>query len=176
MAFIDLSLQLSSAQAITTTAASTNIYDITGAGSGNAPNQEFGNATVFGADIGAGDGVAMPTVYVDVTTAFQTGDGATLTIALQAAIDNGSNAPGSYTTLLSTGVFAASVLTASNRLLTFQIPPLTLGQSLPRFYRLYYTVGTGTFSAGALTAGIAFNLPAGVGGTLYPANYTVYTV
>ena len=59
MAYLDGNLQLSVAQAITTTAASTTIFDVTGAGSGNATNMTFGTtnagvAILPGIDLGAG--------------------------------------------------------------------------------------------------------------------------
>jgi hypothetical protein len=175
--FLDDLVKLSAAQAITSTAASTNIYDVTGAGSGNAPNMiggvtSSGNALI-GFDIGAGDGIAIPEVFVDVTTAFTTGDAATLTISLQAAPDNGSNAPGTYVTLSSTAVLTAAQLTA-NASFQFQVPPVpktTFGQAMPRFYRLNYTVGTGTFSAGALNANIVLNPSQATKIQNYPSNF-----
>lgn len=175
MAFFDQTLLLSSAQAITTTAASTNIYDITGAGSGNAPTITFGTATKFGADMGIGDGVAIPSLFMTVGTAFVSGGGATLTVSIEAAPDNGSNAPGSYVVLAATQAFTASQLTAG-AVLILPIPPVApikLGEALPRFYRVNYTVATSTFSAGAVTSVILLNPPSGLVGTLYPSNFTV---
>lgn len=173
MAFFDQTLLLSSAQAITATAASTNIYDITGAGSGNSPGVSFGNATTFGADMGIGDGVAVPYLLMTVGTAFVSGGGATLTVQIQSAPDNGSNAPGSYVTLSATQAFTAAQLTAGAVLL-LPIPPVApikLGEVLPRFYRINYTVGTSTFSAGTVTSVILLNPPSGLVSTLYPNNF-----
>lgn len=175
--FLDNLVQFSTAQAITATAASTNIYDVTGAGSGNAPNMiggvtSSGNALI-GFDIGAGDGIAIPEVYCNVTTAFVTGGSATLTIQLQAAPDNGSNAPGSYVTIVQTAVLTAAQL-AANSSFQFQVPevpPSTFGEAMPRFYRLNYVVATSTFSAGNLSANLVLNPSNGTKVQNYPANY-----
>lgn len=172
--FLDTTLRLSNAQAITSTAASTNIYDVTGAGSGNAPTIAFGTATTFGADIGLGDGAAFPAAILNVGTAFVSGGGATLTISVQAAPDNGSNAPGTYVTLASTQAFTAAQLVAGAQIL-IPIPPvapIAPGEDLPRFYRINYTVGTSTFSAGTITAYLGINPAAGGVSIQYPSNFT----
>ena len=150
-----------------------SIYDITGAGSGNAPRLVFGNAAVFGEDIGSGDGLAKPYLIVTIPTTFTTGSGATLSIAIQSAIDNGANAPGTYITLAQTQAFAAAQLTAGSIILLPipPVPPVASGQRLPRFYRADYIVGTGTFTAGAVTAYIGIN-PTTFGEIgQYPENY-----
>lgn len=175
--FLDALVQLSTAQAITATAASTNIYDVTGAGSGNAPNMiggvtASGNALI-GFDIGDGDGIAIPQVYVDVSTSFVSGGGATLTVQLQAAPDNGSNAPGTYVTIYQSAALTAAQL-ANTAELQFQVPevpPSTFGEAMPRFYRLNYVVATSTFSAGAVNANIVLNPSNGTKLRNYPSNY-----
>jgi len=169
MAFFDNTLVLSTAQAITVSASSSSIYDITGAGSGNAPNQIIGNATVFGADLGIGGGVATPYLLMNVTAAFVSGGGGTLQVGVQAAIDSASS-PGTYTTIVQTGLFTAAQLSAGQNLL-IPLPPVTIGEALPRFYRVYYTVATAVFSAGKVTSVILLNPPAGKAGTLYPNNF-----
>lgn len=169
MAFFDQSLLLSSAQAITSTAASTNLYDVTGAGSGVAPVMTFGNAAKAQFDIGVGDGSAIPYLLMNIGTTFTTSNAATLQVQIQAAVDS-TNSPGAYTTIVETDAFAVSVLTAGATLL-LQIPKVTLGESLPRFYRVNYVVGTGVFTAGAVTSVILLNPPSGLTGTLYPSNF-----
>ena len=175
--FLDALVQLSNAQAITSTAASTSIYDVTGAGSGNAPNMIGGitstGAALIGFDIGDGDGFAIPEVHCNVTTAFVSGGGATLQILLQAAPDNGSNAPGTYVTIFESAVLTVAQLTAGARV-QFQIPevpPTTFGEAQPRFYRLDYVVGTSTFSAGNLSANIVLNPSNGTKLGNYPSNF-----
>lgn len=166
-----------SSQTITSSVTSTSIVDITGAGSGNAPSMigAGGLNTAMGVDIGQGDGMAIPYVYMDVVTAFVSAGGALMTVSLQAAPDNGSYSPGTYTTLYTSVAFTAANLSAAQNLI-FQVPPRAImgqpGEALPRFYRLSYTVTSSTFSAGAVNAGIMLNPPAGLTNTLYGSNIT----
>lgn len=170
MAFLDNALLLSNAQAVTTTAASSTIYDITGAGAGNPPPVSFGTATVFGADMGTGDGMARPTCLFTIPTAFTAGGAATLTIQIQAATDNGSNQPNSYTTLWQTDALPVASLTAG-ALMNVPLPPVVIGEALPRFYRFNYVVATGPMLTGKITAAIMLNPPTQVS-IQYPANFT----
>lgn len=168
MAYFDLLTQLSSAQAITATADSTNVFDITGAGVGVAPSMigSGGVNTAIGLDFGAGDGVAVPEVFVVVTTA-GTGSG-TITISLSAAPDNGSYSPGTYTVIYSSAAFVGTALTKGSAL-KFSVPPIAPGQALPRFYKLTYTV-SGSATA-TFTADIMLNAPDLRDPTLYGNNY-----
>jgi len=173
----DALLNLSTAQAVTVTAAS-SVYDVTGAGSGNAPNMigglsSTGATLVIGDDIGAGDGFAIPEIFWNVPTAFTgTVNGSTLTIQLQAAPDNGSYSPGTYVTLLQTEPFSTTILTAGASG-QFQIPPVPPGFGLaaPRFYRLNYSV-SGSFTTGLITANIVINPSQPTKLQNYPSNYT----
>lgn len=172
--FTDISIQFSSAQAITVTANATNLYDVTGAGSGTAPTMIGGNAGVIGMDIGAGEGVAVPYLVMVVTTAFVSAGGATMQVTLQSAPDNGSNVAGTYTVLYTSAVFTVANL-ALGETLVVPVPPRPLsgqpGTALPRFYQVVYTVATSTFSAGKVTTGLLLNPPTSLTGTLYPNNY-----
>lgn len=128
-------------QAITGTADSAGIVDVTGAGSGNLPTMIDGFPAVntdLGSDYGAGDGIAIPHVLVTVTTAGTTAD--TITISLEWAPDNGSGGQGAYTTLVSTPAFTGSSLVAGT-VIDIPVPPVTTlaGESKPRFYKLVYT-------------------------------------
>ena len=173
--FVDSILQLSNAQAITTSAASTVIYDITGAGSGNAPSQVYGinpstgAAVSPGADIGTGDGCAIPYVVFNITTT-GTGTG-TVAFAIQAAPDNGGNSPGTYVTLSNSNAFVGTTLLKGNQI-ALPIPPfaqIAPGMGLPRFYRAYYTqTGNGAVS---VTANIVLNPALGYVSTQLPPNY-----
>lgn len=167
MAFLDNALNFSTAQAITTTAASTSVYDVTSAGSGNSPAMTgtSGLNTAMGFDIGTGDGT-RPEVQVNVTTA-GTGAG-TITIQLQAAPDNGSYSPGSYSTIYQSTAFVGTSL-AVNQVITFPVPEIIPGEALPRFYRLNYVV------SGSATASFTANLLINPGSVrvaqLYGKNY-----
>ena len=181
--FVDNSLSFqtggwTSGQAVSSTAAGTNIIDITGAGSGNAPGQINGAGaanTAIGADYGQGDGMSIPYLYVAVTVA-GTGTG-TITISLAAAPDNGSYSPGTYTTILTTPAFTGSTLTLGSYYIAqvpptlFNIPGSYKGQALPRFYKLTYTVAS---TAGAtFVAGFVTNPPSALQGNAYNLNYIV---
>lgn len=159
---------LSSAQAITTSAASSNLYDVTGAGSGTAPSMTFGNGD-NGFDIAGGSGSTRPTAYWTVTTN-GTGTG-TIAFAVQAAPDNGSNAPGTYTTLAQTEAYVGTTLDVGD-VIELPIPPynkIKAGMGVPRFYRFYYTqTGDGAVS---VTGFIGVNFPTGYEGTQYGNNF-----
>lgn len=168
MAFYDAPLVLSSAQAITTSVASTLIYDVTGAGSGNTPAISFGNGPI-GFDIAGGDGMTRPSVMWTITTN-GTGTG-TVSFAIQAAPDNGSNAPGTYKTLAATEAFVGTTLDTGD-IIVLPIPPYNLiepGMGMPRFYRLYYIqTGDGAVST---TGQIGMNFPTGYEVTQYGNNF-----
>ena len=167
-------------QAITSTVDSSTVIDVTGAGSGNQPTMSNGiNSTGYpnnaiGFDIGQGDGIAIPWVVMTINTTFVSAGNATLQVFLQAAPDNGSYSPGTWTTLYESGVFTTAQLTTAETLM-FQVPPRAItgqpGEALPRFYKLSYTVASSTFSAGKVVSGIVLNPPNGLVNTLYPSNF-----
>lgn len=166
--FYDAPLVLSSAQAITTTAASSVIYDVTGAGSGVAPSMTFGNGDI-GFDIAGGDGMTRPTAYWTVTTN-GTGTG-TVAFAVQAAPDNGSNSPGTYVTLAQTEAYVGTTLDVGD-VIELPIPPynkIKAGMGVPRFYRFYYIqTGDGAVST---TGVILINPQTGYELTQYGNNF-----
>ena len=162
---------LSSAQSITgtnTTVKSTNVFDVTGAGVGNAPSmisgllpsatagvQNFGTNTTLGTDLGIGQGVAHPGVLFTVTTT-GTGSG-TISFGIEAAPDSGSYTEGTYTVLATSGGAVGTTLTAGTQIY-MPLPPVpsNYGQS-PRFYAGLYTI-TGT-AAVSVTANFLMNPP-----------------
>lgn len=152
MAYIEGQLGgiLSAAQAITTSAASTNILDVTGAGSGNAPNMigNAGLATNLGTDLGQGQTVAHPGVLFTVTTA-GTGTG-TVAFGIEAAPDNGSYSPGTYTRLTTSALAVGTTLVLGAQIY-LPLPPIpSIFTGLPRFYRAYYDqAGNGAVSVNA---------------------------
>ena len=95
-------------------------------------------------DIGVGDDPAMKLSAL-VTTAFA--GGTSLQLSLQGAPDNGSGAPGSYTTMWTSPVVALASLVAGAQLANIDMPRPVLGQPLPRFLRIAYTI-VGTFTGG----------------------------
>ena len=133
----------------------------------------WGVTSTFGDDLGLGDGIWIPQVLIQITTTLTTGTGATLNIALQSAPDNGSNAPGTYTTAVETGPLAVGVLTAGSQI-WLPFAPRGQGAALPRFYRLYYQMVAATsFTAGAASAGVFMNRDSSSTGGKYPQNFVV---
>lgn len=174
---LDGSLTFNSAvgtpQAISATAASSGIVDVTGAGSGNLPTMINGFPaanTAVGSDYGAGDGNTIPHVLISVTTA-GTGTG-TIQIALEWAPDNGSGSPGTYTLLVETDALVGSTL-VKGTVIDIPVPPATslAGESLPRFYKLEYTV-SGTAGVSVL-ANMVLNPEQAYQMSKYSNNYIV---
>lgn len=128
---LDKQLVLSDAQAITSTANSTNVIDL---------------ATI--ADISRGEPLRF---RVQVDTAFtDTSSDATLTIALVCSADTSLGTP---TTLYTTGAVAFASMSAAGTILVDVVIPRT---SL-RYLGVIYTVASGPFTAGNLTAAVLLN-------------------
>ena len=179
MAFIDALTVLAAKQAVTSTAAGTAVFDVTGVGSGTVPNMisgingSTGAVVPIGFDIGAGDGFAIPELVWNVTTAFTSASSTTMQIALQAAPDNGSGSAGTYVTLVETELLTVAQL-ALNASGQFQVPPTPLnwvGEAMPRFYRVDFIVATSTFSAGNISAQIVLNPSQQTKIQNYPGNF-----
>lgn len=178
MAFPDNTLSFStswsSAQTVSATADSTKVIDLTGAGSGNAPTMISGFPaanTAVGFDIGAGDGEAIPYLYVSVPTVSGGTQTGSFTISLKAAPDDGSYGQGSYTTLYTSASVVSSTLKSGSALLVPVPPTLFLfpSEAPPRFYKLTYTV-TGTMSQPFL-AGLLLNPPSSLLAIQYNENF-----
>lgn len=164
--------QFSAAQAISSTANATNLFDVTGAGTGVAPAMigAGGINTNMFVDIGAGDGMAIPEVVItNALTTAGTGTG-TITFSLQSAPDNGSYSPGTYTTIFTSPAFVGTAITAPFQYI-FQVPPTPPGIALPRFYRLVYTV-SGTAGA-TFNANLLLNYATVRDATKYGSNFVV---
>ncbi len=126
-------------------------------------------------DLGVGDSPALK-LLAEILTTF-TG-GTSLQLQLQGAPDNGSGAPGSYTTMWDSGAIAEANLVAGRYLANVDLPRTILAlpntgasaaQALPRFLRLQY-VTVGTHGAGGLYAGIVIDRQDYVA---YPAGITI---
>src|ERR1019366_3542474 len=96
-------------------------------------------------DMGIGDNPALK-VSVVVVAAFTTGGGAgTLSVGFQGAPDNGSGAPGSYTTYYTTPAYAlATVAVIGASIMDMDVPRPPAGVGMPAYYRLLYTVAVAT--------------------------------
>lgn len=125
-------------------------------------------------DMGIGDYPAMKLSAI-VTTAL-TG-GTSIQLQLQGAPDNGSGAPGSYTTMWTGPVIAEAALIQGAQLANVDLPRVVFEQVLPRYLQLNF-ISVGTHSAGAVEAQIVLDLDQQIIGTSgamsgYPAGVTV---
>lgn len=129
--FIDGLLLFDTATAITTTQDSYYTLDMTDA-----------------RDMGIGDNEPLK-VWVQVSTAFTTTNAATLTVAFLGSTDDTT-----YTTYAQSRAYAAAELLQGKKLLEIGVPRPGGTAAIPRYLKLTYTVGTGIFSAGNITAGL----------------------
>lgn len=125
-------------------------------------------------DIGVGDDPQLKLSAI-VTTAFA--GGTSLQVQLQGAPDNGSGAPGSYTTMWTSPVYAEAALIQGAQLANVAMPRDVWEQVNPRFLQLQF-ISVGTHSAGLIEANIVidrFDQIIGAAGGLsnYPAGITV---
>ncbi|HHK8874970.1 TPA: Bbp16 family capsid cement protein [Escherichia coli] len=125
---LDKLLMFSEAQAVTASAASTDVIDL---------------GPIDGArrDIGVGYPLEF---WATVNTTATAAGAATVNIQLQTSPDNST-----WTTLTSSGDLALSALTSGKRVMSQKVP-----QGVQRYLRINYVVGTGPLTAGAFTAGI----------------------
>jgi len=131
----DAQTRFSNAQAVTASAASTNVIDLKAAGI------PYGNDVALSRDLGIFD---IP-LRIQVVTAF-----ATLT-SLKVAVQTDDNSSfSSATTVLETEAIAAAALVAGYQ---FNIDKFPLKTS-ERYVRLYFTVAGSDATAGAVTAGV----------------------
>lgn len=140
--FIDSQLQFAQNQAVTASAASTNIVDL---GTNREP--------------GVSDGLR---VFNTVSQSATAAGAATVQLQLQAATDAAFTAP---IILNETDMLPVAQLTAG---FTAYVPvPITLGVNY-RYLRMFYNVGTGPLTAGAFTSEIVTGPQAN---RAYPAPY-----
>lgn len=147
------------------TQASTNVIPL--AATGQIPVL----ANLQGArDMGIGDNPALK-INVQVVVAFTSGGAGTLSVAFQGAPDNGSGAPGSYTTYYVSPVYAlATVAVIGARLMDMDVPRPPAGVGLPAYYRLLYTVATATMTSGSVFAALVLDRQDNI---QYPAGLTI---
>lgn len=142
----DAELTFSDDQAVTATAASTNVIDL-------------------GIARELGGGLTVLEVLATVSTTFTAGGSATMTLAIQGSVDNST-----WTTILTTGTMAVADLTVGERLVTVKLPGRELGKARNRYLRLNYTVATGPMTAGTIMAGLGLGTEQFED---YPRNFTV---
>jgi hypothetical protein len=165
---------LSVNQSVTSSLASTNAFDVTGQGAGaTLPNMigAGGVSNALGYDIGGGDGAATPQIFVSFGTC--TTVTGTLTLSVQCAPDNGSGSAGTYVTLMSTAALTGASQLFKGNSLVLPIPALPPGLianiGLPRFYQLYYTVGSSI--SVIVSANVTLNAPVLKDQVIYGNNF-----
>lgn len=160
---LDNNLIFSNNQALTATADSTNVLDtLQGILENIGPN-----ASVFGSELGFGDGPAIPKVAAHVSTAFVSAGGATLQVAFAGSTDSST-----WTTYVESpaAAFTVALLVVGRSIARWDWPVRTGGAALPRYFKLIYTVATSTFSAGKVFAGITLQRDDQV---YYPSGFSV---
>jgi hypothetical protein len=89
----------------------------------------------------------------EVVAAFTSGGSGTLQVQFQTAPDNGSGAPGAWSTLAQSDTVALASLVQGYKFLPGELPGGTL-----RFIRLNYVIGTAVMTAGTLKAALVPSL------------------
>ena len=125
-------------------------------------------------DMGVGDD-PMLKMLATIGAAFA--GGTSLQLVLSGAPDNGSGAPGTYTTMWTSAAIALASLTAGAQLANIDVPRPVAGQPVPRFLRLQF-VSVGTFTGGTVSSTIVvdrFDQIQGATGALsgYPAGINI---
>jgi hypothetical protein len=131
----------------TGTQAASNILDI---GIAGLPTSARGGGA---RDLGVGDDPSLKLSAI-ATVAFA--GGTSLQLQLQGAPDNGSGAPGTYTTMWTSGAIAEANLTAGPQLANIDVPRIVPGQPLPRYFKLNF-ISVGTHTSGAIEAQIVLD-------------------
>lgn len=131
----------------TGTQVASNIIDL-GVASGVPSSANGGGAR----DIGVGD----PEVYLSAIVIAAFTSGTSLQLVLAGAPDNGSGAPGSYTTMWSSAAIVEASLVAGAQIANVSVPRVVFGQALPRYLRLSF-VTVGTHVTGTINSGIVLN-------------------
>ena len=127
---IDAQNMFDSALALTATANSTNTIDL-----------------VNPRDIGVGGFDASPTILVLVNTPMLSAGATTLTVAVTGSTDNST-----FDTMIISPAIAKANLIPGTGGIAIRMPSMVPGQVLPRYLRLTYTVATGPFTGGTLSA------------------------
>ena len=139
--------------------ASPGIIDLSGAGLGVTPPNWWGaptatgqTPTVFGSPDAMGVGGPRPELNITTGTVAWSG-GTSLNVALQGAIDNGSNQPSTWNTFVESGTILTANLTANTVIFRCPWLPPFPASLRPRFLRLLFTP-SGTFTTGTIASAL----------------------
>jgi hypothetical protein len=160
---------------------STNIIDLLGLGSGQAPSERIIGLPAsgfFGED--AGIGGVKPQVQVNIGTALTAVASSTMNIAFQGAPDTGAAGgylPGTWQTFVETGPLTAAQLAANAICARFDFPPAFPVSARPRFLRLLFSPSSGgSFSAGTVSSAIVTMVRDDYAIKYAPANFSVSAI
>lgn len=153
----------------TGTTTSSNIIDL---GLAGIPTSANGGGA---RDIGTGDD---PMLKLSIMLLANFNVITSLQINLQGAPDNGSGAPGAFTTMWTGPVVALAALLAGTQYSNIDVPRPIAGQPLPRFLQLQYVIVGGTNTTGLVEGQIVIDRDDQVVGTTglysgYPAGINV---
>lgn len=152
--YVDKNEEFSDSQAVTATALSTNVLDLT--------QGVTSPATLTTIDIGEGEGMEL---VIQVDTAATATGAATVTFTLESDSDTAlSTSPTVHWTSAAIG---KATLVAGYEVARVKLPP---GQQYERYLAVRYTVATGPLTAGAFSA---FLTKQGQGNTAYPSGFAV---
>lgn len=124
------------------------------------------------ADLGIGDGEAVPKIAAYIGTAVTSASASlTLTFKFQGSTDSSN-----WTTYIESQAYTTASLVAGAKVMAWDLPHRPAGASLPQYYRVAATVGgtngTDTISSGSIFAGIVIQRndnPVG----MYSSGFTV---
>ncbi|MFJ3117826.1 Bbp16 family capsid cement protein [Pseudomonas protegens] len=141
--YIDKQAEFSDNQAVTTTAISTNVYDL-------YPRGNSVNTNVT-RDIGVGEDIYL---VVQSDTAATAAGAATVTVTLESS--STADLATSPTVHFASGALALATLAGGTTLLAIKLP----AGSYNRYVGVRYTVGTGPLTAGSFSAFLAKDIQA----------------
>lgn len=129
-------------------------------------------------DLGIGDYPSLKlSILATVAFVYSAGGGTTY-FQLQGAPDNGSGAPGAWTTLWQSPTFAQATMIQGAQLANVDLPRTIFEEVLPRFLQLVVVTATATYTAGQIEAQIVVDRDDQIIGTSgamsgYPAGINV---
>jgi hypothetical protein len=139
-------------------APSPSVIDILGQGVGTAPQNIWGNTTVFGQADAMGVGAKRMDLNIATGNSAFVGAGVSLNVQWQAAVDAGVGSnyqPGTWNVLGESGAIAVGNLTANTVIARLPFLPPFPANLRPRYLRLNFVMTGGLFTTGV----IAFALP-----------------
>lgn len=130
----------------------------TSQGAGDSPTSSGGTPSTNVIDLGVNRDIGGAVtdelqLLCQVISSFATSSGGTLQVQLQTAPDNGSGAPGTWSTIEESDFVPVSSLVAGYKFLEGPMASPVSGAA-GRFLRLNFNVGTGPMTAGTIEAAL----------------------